>query len=346
MTNKIAIFSDLHLGVHQNSNFWLDVSIEWVKWFKNELQSKNIDSIIFCGDMFHYRDEVSLLTLSKSQEILNLLKDFKIIMITGNHDCYYKDSSEINSLSLLKGWDNIKVYDSLTTNNINGKNLTFCPWGTKISSIPESDIIFGHFELKNFKMNAHKICEDGEDPHDLAKKASLIFSGHFHLNAERKIENSKIVYIGNPFQMDFGDIFQQKGYYILDLDTNSYEFITNNNTPKHMKIFLSKLIKLDEIDNNFNSFLPNHIVKFIIDKNISTYHLDLLVNKMMSFKPLDLQVEYDVNYNKLKVSDVNDVSLGGVDVVQAIEEFVNLLDINNKKDVVEYVTNLYNRSKL
>jgi hypothetical protein len=72
-------------------------------------------------------------------------------MITGNHDCYYKDTSEVNSLSILKGWNNITILDSVyrLEDHQNDKCITFCPWGTKISDIQKSDIIFGHFECRH-----------------------------------------------------------------------------------------------------------------------------------------------------------------------------------------------------
>lgn len=348
MNKKVAIFSDLHLGVHQNSTFWLDISVEWVKWFKEELSKNEITDIIFCGDLFHYRDEVSLITLDVAQKILQSLADYNIYMITGNHDCYYKDNSEVNSLTLFKGWKNITVFDELKVINnlVKGKQFTFCPWGTKLEDIPESDIVFGHFELQNFRMNAHKLCEDGDDPHKLTDKSPLIISGHFHLRDEKKINDSTILYVGNPFEMDFGDTQQKKGLYILDLETSKYEFIENTFTPKHIPIYLSRLIKLKDVDKNFESILPNNIVKLIIDKNISSDHLDALVSKMSSYKSNDLQVDYDVNYTKIKMRDDSSVDLSGVDINKAIEEFVEMLDINNKKEVIEYTINLYNRAKL
>ena len=346
MNNKVALFSDIHLGVHQNSSFWLDVSVDWVEWFKKDIQSKGITDIIFCGDFFHYRDEVSLISLDAGNRILDKLKDFNIYMITGNHDCYYKDTSEVNSLSIFKGRDNIKVCDSVQSISVNDKSLTFCPWGTKMEQITQSDIIFGHFELQNFQMNAFKICDHGDNPEILTSKAPLIFSGHFHLRDEKKFDNSTIVYIGNPFEMDFGDAYQRKGYYILDIQNSKYEFVENTNTPKHIKIYLSKLIKLKDIDKEFNSFIPNNLIKLVIDKNISSDHLDALVAKMSSFKPNDLHVDYDVNYNKIKLSDDNNIDLSGVDIIKAIEDFVAMLDINNKKEVVDYTTSLYNKSKL
>ena len=346
MNSKVAIFSDIHLGVHQNSSFWIDISIDWLNWFKDDLNNKGITDVIFCGDFFHYRDEISLVSLNAANQALDILKDFKVHMITGNHDCYYKETSEINSLSILKGRKNLFIYDSMYEIDAFNKKLTFCPWGTKIHSIPNTDIIFGHFELQNFKMNAFKICESGDDPSILLAKAPLIFSGHFHLRDEKVYSNSTIIYIGNPFEMDFGDSYQRKGYYILDIPNSSYEFVENKLTPKHIKIFLSKLILLKEVNKEFSSFIPNNIIKLVIDRNISSDHLDVLVAKISTFKPNDLHVDYDINYNKIKVNEDANLDLSGVDITKAIQEFVNLLDINNKKEVVEYTISLYNKSKL
>ena len=108
------------------------------------------------------------------------------------------------------------------------KIITFVPWGGKVlKDIPKSDIVFGHFELENFKMNAFKICDHGDDPEVLVKKSNLIFTGHFHTRDEKhfKEDNSTILYVGNPFEMDFGDTMQKKGYYILDVDNLTYEFL-------------------------------------------------------------------------------------------------------------------------
>jgi len=346
MNKKVAIFSDLHLGVHQNSSFWIDVSLEWIEWFKKDIQSKGIADIIFCGDFFHYRDEVSLISLDAGNKILDKLKEFNIYMLTGNHDCYYKDTSEVNSLSIFKGRDNIEVCDTIQSKFVNNRKLTFCPWGTKMEQISESDIVFGHFELQNFKMNAFKVCDHGDDPDILINKAPLIFSGHFHLRDEKKFNNSTIVYVGNPFEMDFGDAYQSKGYYVLDIPTLKYEFIENANTPKHVNLTLSNIITLNDFENNCRKTLPNNIIKVTVDKNISTEHLDALVAKMSSFKPTEIRVDFDVNYNKIKVDNNADLDLSGVVIEQAIEEFVNLLDINNKAEVINYAIDLYQRSKL
>ena len=342
---KIAIFSDLHLGVHQNSDFWLSIANKWANWYITELKSYGITDIIFGGDFFHYRDEISVKTLNFAKDFLDKFEDFNITMITGNHDAWYKDTSEINSLSILKGSSNLKIYDKLVTDNISGKSFTFCPWGTKIDDIPESDVVVGHFELENFKMNAFKICDHGDDPDVLIQKAPLIFSGHFHTRDEKNFKNkSKIVYVGNPFEMDFGDSGQTKGFYILDTNDLSYTFHTNNITPKHIKVFLSKLITEKDVINFFETVVSSNIIKLIIDKNINTEHLDLLVAKLLSYKPCDLRIDYDVNYNKVKFSEEGEYDLSGIDIIEAVNEFINLLDIENKSEVVKYTTDLYKKS--
>ena len=83
----------------------------------------------------------------------------------------------------------------------------------------------------------------------------------------------------------------------------------------------------------------------IIDKNISSDHLDALVTKLTTYKPVELRIDYDVNYNKLKIESEADYDLSGVDINHAIEEFINLLDIENKKDVINYTQSLYDRVK-
>ena len=113
------------------------------------LKKQKIQDIIISGDFFHYRDEIAVNTIHFATNILDIWKDFSIIMLVGNHDAYYKDKSEVNSLAILSGWPNITVIETITTVPLFGKQVTFCPWGTKLTEMPTSDIIFGHF-FKSF----------------------------------------------------------------------------------------------------------------------------------------------------------------------------------------------------
>ena len=133
--SKICCISDIHLGVHQNNSSWHKILLDWAQWLNQQLQKNKIQDIMICGDLFHYRDEIAVNSLHVANEFFDILHQYNIVMITGNHDCYYKDNSLVNSLSILKGRPNITIIDQCHSTTIFDKHVTFCPWGTKINEI-------------------------------------------------------------------------------------------------------------------------------------------------------------------------------------------------------------------
>lgn len=343
MSSRYAIFTDLHLGVHQNSSTWHDIALKWADWFVSDLKANNIEDILFLGDFFHSRSEISVNTIHASSELLSKFSDFKLHMVVGNHDSYYKQKSDVHSLSILTGYPNIKIYDKTTSININGKTVTFCPWGFNYSDIPQSDIIFGHFEIESFKMNAHKLCEVGVKPKDLLKKSDIIFSGHFHLNEEREYDHGKIVYVGSPFQLDFGERESSKGYYIIDFNDLTYMFYKNEVTPVHKRLLVSEILEGDELNEDVKEVIKNNFIKIVVDKQLDQKILDKIIHNCSSYSPLSMVVDPLINFEI--ANDLKDSDLSGIDISKAIVEFVNLLDIKEKEEVVKHTLFLYNQVK-
>jgi DNA repair exonuclease SbcCD nuclease subunit len=343
-SNKVCCISDIHIGVHQNSSLWHYIVIDWSRWLRSELKKNKIKDIIICGDLFHYRDEIAVNTIQVTTDILAEWRDFNIIVLVGNHDSYYKDRADVNSLSILKGWSNITVVDRLTQFTAFDRDLLFCPWGTKSEEITKNDIIFGHFEIESFKMNHFKVCTEGIKTSDLLRKTDLVITGHFHHREERKHKAGTILYLGNPYQMDFGDVNTIKGYYLLDIKDKAYTFTENKLSPKHIKVKLSELAARGTIDKEFQQKIKNNIVKFIVDKNIMSDEADFIIQKLVKHSPRTFNVDYAINFNKFSDADTS-CDLSGVDVSTAIEEFVDLLEIENKSDIVEYTLDLYKRCK-
>ena len=341
--SKVCCVSDIHIGVHQNSTQWHDIAINWARWLRDELKSKDISDIIISGDVFHYRDEIAVNTIHFVSDVLELWKDFNIIMLVGNHDAYYKDRSDVNSLSILSGWDNITVVDDQVTEILYNKKVTFCPWGTKIDEIPNSDIIFGHFEIQSFKQNGFKVCTEGITTKDILGKAPLTISGHFHLREERIYDEGTILYLGNPFQMDFGDVDGVKGYYILDIPSSKFQFFENVHSPKHKKIKLSELVEVGDLTPDVCNDFKNNFVKFIIDRNISPNDVDKLLSKLTSLNPLNINVDYTINFNKYQIEEDIRTDFTGIDIKTAISEFVNLLEIENKSEVEKCTIELFKK---
>ena len=343
---KVAIFSDLHLGVHSNSSDWHNYAVEWAHWFRDECRYKGIKDLLFAGDWHHNRSEISVNTLQISADILDILSEFNLIAITGNHDIYYKHRTDVNSLSIFKSRKNVTVLEKYEIVEAFDKKISFCPWNTATKDIEKSDLIVGHFEIETFKMNTYKTCEEGVKVKDLLKKSELVISGHFHTRHEKKFGAGTILYVGNPFQMDFGDAGNQKGYHILDLDTMEYEFFANNISPNYNKISLSELVEAGEITSFIRSRFTNNIVKVKIDMNISQEDMDILQRVLANLKPEVLTYDYDINFNRILDSKEDIEDLSGVDIEQAIEEFINSLEPSNKKSIIDYTLGLYESCKV
>jgi len=332
--NNYAIFSDLHLGVHQNSPVWHKIALDWSDWFVSELKKKGIDKILFLGDYFHSRSDISVNTLHVASDITHKFKDFEMKMIVGNHCSFLKDKADIHSLSVFRGYPNIEIVDKPKMFHFGDKDVFACPWGTEMNDIANCDTILGHFEIESFKMNTYKLCEHGFTPSGLCKKSPLVFSGHFHLRDEREYKNSKIIYVGNPFEMDFGDTESTKGYYLMNFDTMEYTFHENEISPKHKKI------KLSEYE-NAPSVVENNIVRIIVDKNIESEELEKYSANIKSQNPIAISFDNTIAFNPVSEELDEEYDLSGIDMVKAISDFVGLLDIDNKEDVTKYTTELY-----
>ena len=346
MQQHVCCVSDIHVGVHQNSSMWHDITLQWGAWLRDELRVHGIKDILVCGDLFHYRDEIAVNTIHIVNELLKLWKDFNIVILAGNHDSFYKDRVDVNSLSILNGWNNITVVDTPTSVRCFNRDLMFCPWGTSAVEIQESDIIFGHFEIMSFKMNHFKTCTEGISSSQLLEKTDLVITGHFHHRDERHYPDGDILYLGNPFQMDFGDVGTTKGYYLLDIPKGEYTYYENKISPTHHKIKLSDLAAVGYVSKKYTKILKNNIIRLMIDLHIMPDEIEVILQEFSKSTPRMLNVEHNITFNNFGISDDNDeYDLSGVDIATAIEEFVGLLDIDDSSQVLEYTLDLYKKSK-
>lgn len=341
---QVALISDIHLGIHQDSAAWHDIALQFAKWLNIELKARGISDIIIPGDIFHDRSEISVNTISVAYNFFNILKDYNIIIIVGNHDCFYKDRSDVNSASILAR-DNIHVVDKLTTTALfnNTRKVTFAPWAVNINDIEYSDVIFGHFELNSFYHNNFKMCSNGVSTSNILDKGNTIITGHFHKTELRKYDNGQILYVGSPYQQTFADVGGINGCYIFNFDTlNIEEFIENTHSPKHFKIKISECIdgiyNLEKLKNT----IPNNIILLIVDKQVSPEQANLFASKLHTLKPFSLRIDfnYDHQYSILE----KNTDLTSVDIAQAIEEFVTTLDIDYKIETIDYLIDIYKQT--
>jgi DNA repair exonuclease SbcCD nuclease subunit len=343
----IGCFSDIHLGLGQNSKEWHKIALEFAKWASQEYKEREISEIIIAGDIFHNRSEISVETLSVAKQFFDYFKEFTIYMSSGNHDSFFKENSKVNSISIFDNWDNIKVIDiePLTLDTNYSKKIGIIPWGTKLDNMPKCDIMFSHLEITSFYMSGYKICEHGFSYKDLFKNSPYIISGHFHKRDHRKFEKGEILYLGSPYQHNFGDTNDDRGIYVFDIKENTFEFIENNISPKHIKYSVKSFLKnSDQLTINsedIEEMTKNNFISLVVDTKIEHDALVSLQARVASLNPHTLRVDYDEKDSEIQVSD-NNKDYNSGNLLKSIEDYIETLDIENKKEVVDYVKELYN----
>jgi len=99
---KIAILNDTHCGVRNASEIYLDNAEEFYeKVFFPKCEEEGITHIIHLGDYYDHRKFVNFRALLHNRKnFLNILRERKMTMdiIPGNHDVYYKNTNDLNSL--------------------------------------------------------------------------------------------------------------------------------------------------------------------------------------------------------------------------------------------------------
>jgi DNA repair exonuclease SbcCD nuclease subunit len=314
---KIALIGDTHFGKKGFSEKFYKNQINFFKkQFFPYLKKHKIDFVIQLGDLF---DNRKIIDLKFFQDFITdfkkLLDDWngKFIVLTGNHDIYYKNTRAYSILNILKEILPIDYYNEQTLIEINNKKLGIIPWLIGKEKIQEKfldcDYLFGHFEFIDFEVVQGVENHYGIDYKKLPFKGKKIFSGHFHL----KQEKDKIHYIGTPYQLDWNDCGDNKGFYILDLKNDKLEFIENKISKKFIKIFLGKTIYGTEKDLSLKNLKNNEIKIYLIeDRQENWEFINSLKEENIEFIFLDKTFKLDIETNEENIKSPKKLLLDNV----------------------------------
>jgi DNA repair exonuclease SbcCD nuclease subunit len=201
---KVACLTDIHFGLKGGSRIHNNDCEEFVKWFCKTAKEENCETCIFLGDWHNNRATTDVSTMNYTVSNLELLSNNfeKVYFILGNHDLFYKDKREINSIEFMRLFPNIVPIREIYTKG----DVTIMPWlvGDEWKTISKikSRYVFGHLELPNFFMNAMvQMPDHGQLQSSHFTNQEYVFSGHFH----KRQTNKNITYIGNAFPHNYSD---------------------------------------------------------------------------------------------------------------------------------------------
>jgi len=298
---KIAIITDTHYGARKGSKhlheyfekFYDDV-------FFPTLEAEGIDTVIHMGDAFDSRKSIDYQSLEWAKRVVfEKLKKYKVHMIIGNHDCYYKNTNDVNSPALLlQTYKNIKTYSEISEITIDKLNILLIPWinsenfEESAKTIKSSKCVcaMGHLELNGFRAHRGHVMEDGMDC-NLFDKFDKVFSGHYHTRSD----NGKIFYLGNPYEMFWNDVNDTRGFHIFDTETLTHTPVNNP-----YKLFYNIYYE----DTNYKLFnvseYENKIVKVIVRKKSKPKDFEKFIDKLYSIGVQDLKIieNFDIQENE------------------------------------------------
>ncbi len=242
---KLAAFTDIHLGLKGGSRVHNNDCEEFLIWFCKEAKKEGCETCIFLGDWHNNRATTDVSTMNYTVSNLERLsQNFDTVyFILGNHDLFYKDKREINSVEFMRLFPNVvPIKDTLTNGDV-----TIMPWlvGDEWTKIPKikSRYIFGHLELPSFYMNAMvQMPDHGQLQSSHFVNQEYVFSGHFH----KRQTGRNITYIGNAFPHNYADAGDdERGMMILEWG-GVPEYRTWPDQPTYRVYKLSQIIDTPE----------------------------------------------------------------------------------------------------
>jgi len=309
---KVACFTDIHFGLRNNSRQHNTDCEEFVLWFIKEAKKAKCETCIFLGDWHHHRASINVSTMNYTMSNLEFLsKAFtNVFVIMGNHDLFYRDKREINSVAFGSLYDNIHIVNSIFTEG----DVSIIPWlvQDEWKEMPgiKSRYIFGHFELGGFQMNQLIAMPDtGGLQKAHFKNQEYVFSGHFHSRQQQK----NVIYMGNTFPHNYSDTWQDdRGMMILEWGEDPI-YKAWPNAPSFKTLNLSTLV-----DDPEKYLKPKTYIRVTLDIDISyeeATHIKQVFTEKYNLREIVLMPQREDEY-------ADDWSAGDGAVFESVDQIV------------------------
>lgn len=212
---KIAILNDTHCGIRNSSDIFLKNAEDFFgNVFFPYCEEHGIKQIVHLGDYYDHRKFVNFKALNHNRKhFLDRMREMGMHMdiIPGNHDTFYKNTNDLNSLKECLGhyMNEIHIIMEPTVMDYDGFKLAMLPWITSenynesINFIQncKADWLGGHLELNGFEMMRGVRNTHGMD-HKLFNRFEKVLTGHYHVGSMQ----DNVHYLGS--QMEFFGVMQ------------------------------------------------------------------------------------------------------------------------------------------
>ena len=286
------------------------------------------------GDLLDRRKYINFNTLSLvKRRFFSPLQERGVSLhcIPGNHDTYWKNTNSLNSLRELFHND-INLYETPTTVDFDGLQVLFLPWINKENqescelALDRSTarVLVGHLELDGWEV-IRGINHDGGMDDNIIHKFDLTMSGHFHC----KQNKGSIWYLGTQYDLTFADVYERKGFHILDTDTLGLEFIENPYKMFHKIVY-------DDAETDYSGLdffrYKDSFLRIVVTRKQNELAFTSLCESLVASGVANLSITED--YQNEDQKEAVDISKG---TIELINDAIDDMEIGVSRDRLKTV---------
>jgi len=329
---KIGIITDSHWGARKGSKLFQDYfELFYKNVFFPTLEQYGITTVIHMGDAFDSRKSIDYQSFEWAKRVVfEPLSKYDVHLITGNHDCYYKNTNNVNSPNLLlQSYPNVKTYSSPTEIKVGDLNVLLLPWicmeneekTLKLIKKTKCKVVMGHLELQGFRVHSGIVMDHGLDS-NIFSNFTKVFSGHYHTRSN----NGTVFYLGNPYEIYWNDVNDARGFTIFDTETLEHTPINN---PYRM---FYNIYYEDTPHQMFDaSEYENKIVKVIVRKKSDTKQFEKFIDKLYSSNVSELKI-----IENFQIQESEDFeAFDSEDTMSILNRYIEEAEVNLDKSVVQ-----------
>lgn len=337
---RIFFLADIHFGIHSNNQIWQGIHRDYFEKFFIPLIQKEKqkgDCIFVLGDIFDSRNAINVATMNLASEMFEKMsQELDVFALLGNHDLYFKDSSNMNSIICIDKYIK-QIYKNIKEFEFSNQKILIVPWrnNKQVAIDTETKYIFTHADINGMKYDNNFLIDEGITfPNDI-----IVISGHIHLRQQ----NRKHVYIGSPMGFTKISAGKKHGIYLLDLESSKMKFFENDVSPKHLNISYDAYMEMSE--EKFKEYVKDNFIVMVLPQEVSNIFPYKKVQEIASGAH---QIRFQIigSDRNDDLEDLGDImnEVSGYDLFQALDKYLELVDMSDddKKTVKKEIKKIKN----
>ena len=337
---KIAILNDTHCGIRNSS----DIFTKYQENFYNDIfwpyiEDNDIQHILHLGDYYDHRKFINFKALNSNRKVfLDRLRENNMTMdiIPGNHDTFYKNTNDLNSLKELLGHftKEVNIVMEPTVLQYGSLSMGLIPWicqenyDTSMNFINtcSADWIGAHLELGGFEV-MRGVTHSGGMDRNLFKRFEMVLTGHFHVGSHQ----DNIKYLGSQMEFFWSDAHDPKYFHVIDTETREIEKIRNPYT-----LFEKIVYNDDKMDyNNYNDIekLDHKFVKVVVVNKSDTFTFDRFIDRIQNQNIHELKIAE--NFQEFLGENIEDEKINFDDTQEIVDSYIDAVDTDLDKSKIK-----------